>query len=136
MSRRTLFASLTVLAIAAFVAVGIWGPDRSWDRDNRQVEVVQLVDDQGNAVEGASTVIIDRDRHGPPFGFLFFPLGILLVVGAVFAIRGGPGRRGPCGPGGVGGPHQAQWLDEWHRRQHEHTPETSPPTTSAPTASS
>lgn len=129
MSRRsTVFASLAVLAIAAFVAVGIWGPDRSWDRGDRQVEVVRVVDDQGNTIEGANTIIIDSGRHGPPFGFLFFPLGILLVVGFVAFLRGGPRRGGPCGPVGYG---RAEWLDEWHRRQHASESDTTPPGTSA-----
>lgn len=40
MSRRYVFIGLAVLAIAAFTAVGIWGPDRWMDR-HTTTEVVQ-----------------------------------------------------------------------------------------------
>jgi hypothetical protein len=69
--------------------------------------------------------------HGPfGFGFFGFLWPLLWIVLIIFIVRAlfrgprgywgrgpwgyGPGGHGPCGGGG--GP---QWLEEWHRRQHE-----------------
>jgi hypothetical protein len=63
--------------------------------------------------------------HGPFgfgfFGFLWPLLWIFLIVflfRALFRGPRGPWGRGPWGhgPWGGGGP---EWLEEWHRRQHE-----------------
>lgn len=71
--------------------------------------------------------------HGPfGFGFLGFLWPLLWIVLIVFLFRAlfrggrgwggswgyGPWRHGPCRPGAGsgGGP---EWLEEWHRRQHE-----------------
>lgn len=57
--------------------------------------------------------------HGPFgfgfFGFLWPLLWIVLIVFLLRALARGP-RHWGRGPWGGGGP---QWLEEWHRRQHE-----------------
>lgn len=65
--------------------------------------------------------------HGPfGFGFFGFLWPLLWIVLIIFLLRAlyrgprgywgrGPWAGGP-GPWGGGGP---QWLEEWHRRQHE-----------------
>ena len=122
MSRRSIFAGLAALAIIAFALVAIFGPDRDWDRNHRSVEVVQVVDDQGQPLDGANTVIIDRGGPGFfPFGIFFIPLGILFFFG-VLRLFFGPRFGGP-------GPWRGQredWLNDWHRRQHEDTEATPP----------
>jgi len=122
MSRRTIFAGLAVLAIAAFTLIAILGPDWDWDRNHSEVAVVKVVDDQGQPLDGANTIIIERGGPGFfPFGIFFIPLGILFFFG-VLRLFFGP-RFG--GPGPWGGPRD-EWLNEWHRRQHEDR-ESAPP---------
>ena len=112
MSRRSIFAGLAALAIVAFTLVAIFGPAR--DRHSNTVEVIQAVDDQGQPVAGASTIIIERGGHGFfPVGIFFIPLGILFFF-AVLRLFRGP-RFG--GPGPWHG-NREEWLNEWHRRQH------------------
>ncbi len=115
MSRRSVFFTLAVLAIGTFTAIAIWGPDRDWGPPDREVQVVHLVDDQGNTIEGANTVIVERGHRGFPFGIFFIPLIILFTIGVARFVFGGPRFRGPCGPGG---PDRTQWMEDWHRRQH------------------
>jgi hypothetical protein len=116
MSRRTIFAGLAVLAITALTLVAIFGPDRNWDRTHSAVEVVRVVDDQGNLVSGANTIIIERGGPGFfPFGIFLIPLGILFFIGVLRLVMGG---RPFGGPGAWGGDREAR-LAEWHRRQHE-----------------
>lgn len=119
MKRPWLFAALFLITLGTIAAIAVWGPDRDWDRDNNRVEAVQVVDADGNAVDGASTIIVDRDRNGFPFGLLFIPLFFILLVGL---FRGG--FRGPGGPGGRGpwneeDNRRTRWLDDWHARQHQ-----------------
>jgi hypothetical protein len=131
MSRRSVFFTLAVLAIGAFTAIAIWGPDRDWEPPDREVKVVQLVDDQGNTIEGANTVIIERGHRGFPFGIFFIPLAILVTIGIARFVFGGP-RWG--GPGGPGGHDRAQWLEDWHRRQHADMTSSPPDSANSPTA--
>lgn len=114
MNRRWIFVGLFVLTLGAITSIAFWGPDRDWDRGDG-VDVVRIVDAEGNAVEGSSTVIIDRDRHGFPFGLLLIPLLLFLVFGLFRRAFWGP-------PGGRWGPSRGdreRWLDEWHTRQHQ-----------------
>lgn len=130
MSRRNIFIGLAVIAIAAFTAVGIWGPDRSFDR-RTSTEVVQVVDNQGQPVEGATTIIVERGGHGFPFGILLVPLGILFFFGVMRRAAFGSrfGGDPPCGPGGD---RREEWMNNWHRRQHE---TIDPPTAAGGTVS-
>lgn len=124
MSRRSIFAGLAALAIVAFALIAIFGPDRDWDTHRTSVDVVQVVDDQGQPVDNANTIIIERGGRGFfPFGIFVIPLGILFFFG-VLRLFFGP-RFG--GPGPRSGPRE-DWLNDWHRRQHEET-EATPPTT-------
>ncbi len=131
MSRRSVFFTLAVLVIGAFTAIAIWGPDREWGPPDRQVEVVQVVDDQGNTIEGATTVIVERDHRGFPFGIFFIPLAIIFTIGVARFVFGEPRFRGPGGPGG---PDRAQWMEEWHRRQHADMASSPPDSASSPSA--
>lgn len=127
MSRRSIFTGLAVLAITAFTLVAIFGPDRNWDRTHSAVEVVQVVDDQGEPISGANTIIIERGGPGFfPFGIFFIPLGILFFFGV---LRFFMGNRHFDGHGPFGGEREAR-LNEWHRRQHE---DDVPPATSSST---
>lgn len=117
MNRRWLFVTLFILTLGAITAAIYWAPDRDWERRDNRVEVVQAVDPDGNAIEGGATIIVERDRHGFPFGLLLIPLILLLVFGFM--------RRGPWGPPGDG--DRARWLEEWHER-------TAPDAPSSPTA--
>jgi len=114
MNRRWIFASVFILTLGAITAIAFWAPDRDWDRRDR-VEVVQVTDTSGNAIEGGATIVVERGGHGFPFGLLLIPLFLVLIFGF---LRGG--FRGPAGggPWGTGGGDRAQWLDEWHTRQH------------------
>jgi len=97
MNRRWIFAALFVLTFGAITAIAFWAPDRDWGRGDRDVEVVRMVDANGNAIEGGATVIVEGGRHGFPFGLLFIPLLLLLVFGLLRrAFWGPPG--GPWGP--------------------------------------
>jgi hypothetical protein len=125
MNRRWIFAGLFVLTLGAIVAAGaIWG-DGDWGPPDRDTEVVRIVDDQGNTVAAGSTIIVERDRGGFfPFGIFFIPLAFLLFFGLARLFFGGGPRGGPWGPGGD---HRAQWLDEWHKRQHQEMANPAPP---------
>ncbi len=132
MKRPWLFAALFLITLGTIAALAVWGPDRDWDRGDNRFETVQVVDADGNAVAGGSTIIIDRDRHGFPFGLLFIPLFIILLIGV---FRGG--FRNPGGPGGRGpwngdADRRAQWLDDWHARQHRAMDGTATPKASEP----
>jgi hypothetical protein len=129
MSRRTIFAGLAVLAITAFTLVAIFGPDRNWDRNHSGIEVVQVVDDQGQPLAGESTIIIERGGPGFfPFGIFFLPLGILFFFGVLRFVIGGIPFGGP----GAWGQDRDARLNDWHRRQHEaDAPPSSPSSTSA-----
>lgn len=116
MKRPWIFVGLFLLTLGTIAAIAFWGPDRDWDRDDRGVRVVQVADPEGNAVEGGATVIVERDRHGFPFGLLFIPLVLLLVFGLLRDGFREPGGRGPWGPDGD---ERSRWLDNWHRRQHQ-----------------
>lgn len=80
MNRRWMFGGLLVLVMGAIAAFSFWGPDRDWGPRDHGVELVQIVDDEGNPVEGASTIVVERDRHGFPFALFLIPL-LLLVFG-------------------------------------------------------
>lgn len=118
MNRRWIFVGLFVLTLGAITAIAFWGPDRDWDRGDRRVEVVRVVDADGNAIEGESTVIIDGGRHGFPFGLLLIPLVLFLVFGLLRRAFWGPPGGGPWDrpPDDRG---RDQWLAEWHARQHQ-----------------
>ena len=116
MNRRWIVAALFVVTLGAIAAVAIWGPDGDWGARDNRAEVVQVVDVQGNAVEGGNTIVIERDRHFFPFGLFLIPLAFFLFFGLFRWAFRGPGSGGPWGPGGD---HRAQWLDEWHARQHQ-----------------
>ncbi len=124
MKQRWIFGGLLVIAVGVIVAVAIWGPDRDWGpRDNR-VEVVQIVDDRGAEVDGARTIIVERDRHFFPLGLLLIPLLLVLLIGLFRRTFWGPPGAGPWGHGGG---DRAQWLDEWHARQHQEMASTAKP---------
>ena len=135
MNRPWLFAGLFLITLGTIAAIAFWSPDRDWDRGDNQFQTVQVDDADGNAIDGGSTIIVDRDRHGFPFGLLVVPLFILLLIGL---IRGG--FRGPGGPGGPGGrgpwserdDRRVQWLDEWHARQHQAMDRAGAPKTTEP----
>ena len=124
MKRPWIFVGLFLITLGTIAAIAFWGPDRDWDRDSRRIEVVQVVDPEGNAIEGGATVIVERDRHGFPFGILFIPFVLLLVFGLLRGGFRGPRGGGPWGPGGDRG---ERWLDEWHSRQHQDTDQVHPP---------
>ncbi len=131
MKRPWIFVGLFLVTLATIATIAFWGPDRNWDRDGRGVEVVQMVDPEGNAIEGTATVVVERGHRGFPFGLLLIPLVLVLVFGLLRGGFRGPGNGGPWGPDGN---NRAQWLDEWHARQHQamdqaETPRTSEPST-------
>src|SRR5687768_12261605 len=119
MRRQWIIGGIVLLAIAAIAsAIYVGDPPDRWD-DHDAVRVVQ-VDENGNAVPGqGNTIIVERDGRG---FFPFFPivplLGFLLVFLLIraFVFRGGPPHHR-----GWGGP-DPQWLDDWHRRQHQNPP--------------
>jgi hypothetical protein len=126
-----------VLAAAVLLTVGA-GAYRAGQDD----EVVTRVVEEGRTGE---VVRVVGDHYGRPgFGFILFPLIIILVVVLLFRAfgshrhggwhggwryGGGPGWHGPgpgpCGPGsGPGEPGsdpRTAWFDELHRRSHERT---------------
>jgi len=114
MKQRWMFAALLVLVVGGIAAaIAWWGPDRDWDRDDR-VQVVRVTDD-GTTASTGDTIVIERDGRGFfPFGIFFFPLGFLFVFLIFRFLFWGPRRGGPWN----GGP-PPQWMDEWHRRQHQ-----------------
>lgn len=115
MDRRWIFAGLLVLVLGAIAALVFLGPDRDWGPRDQRAELVQVVDDEGNPVAGANTIVVERDRHGFPFGLFVIPLLLLLVFGLFRGLFWGPPGGGPWGSGGA---QREQWLDEWHKRQH------------------
>jgi hypothetical protein len=116
MRRQWIFGGIVLLIIAAIGAAIYFGdpPDR-WN-DHETVRVVQ-VDDNGNTTPGeGDTIIVERDGRG---FFPFFPLfPIIAFLLIFFAIRAFAFRGGPPNDWRRGGPDQ-QWLEEWHRRQHQ-----------------
>lgn len=130
MKRPWIFIGPFLITLGTIAAISFWGPDRDWDRGDNRIETVQVVDADGNAVEGGSTIIGDRERHGFPFGLLFIPLFFILLFGF---FRGG--FRGPGGGGPWNGDddRRARWLDDWHARQHQAMDRTSAPPTTEPT---
>lgn len=129
MRRPWIFAGLFILTLGTITAIAFWAPDRGWDRRDDRVEVVQVVDPDGNLVEGGATIVVDRDRHGFPFGLLLVPLFIFLVLGLVRGPFRGPGGGGPWDPDGD---HRGRWLDEWHVRQHQEMERTATPQPTEP----
>ena len=124
MNRRWLFGALALLVLAGgVIAVALWGPDRDWNDRHDGIEVVRVVDEDGTTSTGdGDTVVIVRDRGFFPFGLLFFPLAILFFIFVARFLFGGPRGGGPWR-----GEPSAQWLDEWHRRQHDQGPTPSGP---------
>ncbi|MBA2468400.1 MAG: hypothetical protein H0V37_03230 [Chloroflexia bacterium] len=129
MNRRWIFAALFLLTLGVITAAVFWAPGRDWDRRDNRVEVVRVVDTGGNAVEAGSTIVVEPGHGGFPFGLLLIPLFLLLIFGF---LRGG--YRGPTGgdPWGPGGGDRAQWLDDWHARQHRAMAPAEPSTPSDP----
>lgn len=123
MNRRWMFGGLLVLVMGAIAAFSFWGPDRDWGPRDHGVELVQIVDDEGNPVESASTIVVERDRHGFPFALFLIPLLLLLVFGLFRRAFWRPPGGEPWGPGG----DRAQWLDDWHARQHRDAANAAPP---------
>jgi hypothetical protein len=110
---RVVIGTLVALALlGAGIAIGT-GADGDWGRHHDAV----VISGGSSATDGEQTVVV-RDDHAPgffffPFGFLFFFLLLFLVIS--FVKRGR--HRGPWRDGGGGGP---AWLEDWHRRAHEH----------------
>lgn len=115
MNRRWIFAGLFLLTLGAIAAIAFWAPGHDWERRDHRIETVQLVDTEGNAIEGGATIIVERGRHGFPFGLLLIPLGLFLIFGF---LRGGPWRPGDR--------DHNHWLDEWHARQHRDMAQAGP----------
>lgn len=118
MNRRWFFAGLFVLTLGAIVAIALWDPGPDWDRADRRVEVVRVVDADGNAIEDGSTIVVEGGRHGFPFGLLLIPLFLLLVFGLLRWTFWGPPGGGPWSPPPDDRARE-QWLAEWHARQHQ-----------------
>lgn len=115
MKQRWIFGGLLLIVVGIVAAVALRGPDRDWGPRDQRVEVAPVVDDRGNEVEGGSTIIVERDRHFFPFGLLLIPIVLFLLIALFRHPFWGPPGDGPWGPGGD---HRAQWLDDWHKRQH------------------
>jgi len=130
MKRPWILVGLFLITLGTIAAIAFWAPDREWDRDGRGVDVVQVVDAEGNAIDGGATVIVERDHRGFPFGLLFIPLILLIVFGLWRSGFRGPRWGGPWGPGGDRG---ERWLDEWHARQHQELEQRAPSTSTDPT---
>lgn len=129
MKRSWIFGGVLLAIVGVIAAIAIWGPDRDWDRHDNRVEVVQVVDDEGNSIDPGSTVIVERDRGGFfPFGLFLIPLAFFLFFGLFRWAFRGPGG-GPWGPGGDG---RSQWLDDWHKRQHQEMTSPTTPTGGEP----
>lgn len=54
MKRPWIFVGLFLITLGTIAAIAFWAPDREWDRDGRGVEVVQVVDAEGNAIDALS----------------------------------------------------------------------------------
>ena len=83
----------------------------------------------GGYVEGTRDGMRMYGHGGFFFPFLFFPLGLLLFFGVMRALFGRRRWRGDYGGymrgyGPGGGPGR---LEEWHRRAHEGSGDTTPP---------
>jgi hypothetical protein len=107
---RWIFAGLIALAvtigIVAYRHDGDWSPDDGWRQGNAQVVTTQ----------DGQTIVVERDRHFSPF-FLFFPF---FIFGLIWLI--GPWRWRNNGWRGPGPGQGSEWMNEWHRRQHEQSP--------------
>jgi hypothetical protein len=116
MNRRWILGAVVLLVLAGGIAAAaIWGPDGRWDDRHDGVEVVRVVDEDGNATTtDGDTIVIARERGFFPFGLFLFPLGFLFVILLVKLVFWG--SRGGGGP--WRGEPSPQWLEEWHRRQH------------------
>ena len=106
---RWIFAGLVAIAVA--IGVAAYVDDDKWDGNDgwrgNDTEVVTTA--QGE------TVIIERDRHFFPF-FIFIPF---LIFGLIWLFAG---RRFGGGCGWPGNGCGQDWLNNWHRSQHEQSP--------------
>jgi hypothetical protein len=117
MNRRWIFVSLFVILVGGLTAAAIFGPRGDWGDRRDGVEVVRVVDENGATVANTGdTIVIESGRgHG------FFPFGIFLIPLFFFLVFGLFRRAWWGGRGDYyhGGPPSSQWLDEWHRKQHQ-----------------
>jgi hypothetical protein len=112
--RRWYGIGVALLVILGGIAIGVGaynaGIHEGLERSGDAAEVVRYV----------------GPGFGFPFGLVLFPLfffGIFALMRGAFWRRGWDGHgHGPSGPGpwGKGGPPA---FEEWHRRQHERSPE-------------
>lgn len=118
MNRRWIFPAVVVAFIGIFTALAVFGPDRGPWNDTDTVRVVQENPD-GTTTDTGQTFVIERDRDGFPFPFpILFPFGFLLVLFLIFRFAWGGPR-----PGGPGcGRQNEDWLNDWHKRQHQESP--------------
>ncbi len=116
MNRRWIAGALVLLVLAGgVIAAAIWGPDGRWNDRHDGVEVVRVVDEEGTtSTTDGDTVIIARERGFFPFGLFLVPLAFLFVFLAFRFLFWGPRGGGPWR-----GEPSSQWLEEWHRRQHD-----------------
>jgi hypothetical protein len=115
MKQRWIFVTLFVILIGGLTAAVIFGPRGDWGDRHDRAEVVRVVDEDGNTVaDTGNTIIIERGHGFFPFGIFLIPLFFILIFG-LFRRAWWGGR----GNGYHGGPPSSQWLDDWHRRQHQ-----------------
>jgi hypothetical protein len=119
-----LFAALALIAVLAFIVVGVF---------NAGVTAGLAQTGSAAVASGAPVVYYPGPYVGHPwgygggfgfFGIFFGILGIFLIFGLIRAAfgygrwgRGGRDWSSHHGPGGYGGPSQR--FDEWHRQAHE-----------------